>query len=279
MTDKPVFKSAAGEQEIMAFYDRVLAHWPVPHQQLTLPTRLGDTFVIASGDPTAPPMVLLHGSTSNSATWMGDVVAYSPLYRTCAVDIPGEPGHSARSRPAWEGEAYLEWLDDLFGALGIEQSVLIGMSLGGWMALRYAARCPERVARLVLICPSGIVPVRLSFVLRLIALSVLGRPGARAIQRAMFRGVPVDENVIAFTKLMGEHYNPRPEAPAPLPDEALARLTMPTLLVVGGKDMTSDNRKAIARMERLLPHFQAALLPDAGHVLLDTPVQVLPFLS
>jgi hypothetical protein len=32
-------------------------------------------------------------------------------------------------------------------------------------------------------------------------------------------------------------------------------------------------------MEKLLPHFQAILLPEAGHVLLDTPARVMPFLA
>jgi len=40
-----------------------------------------------------------------------------------------------------------------------------------------------------------------------------------------------------------------------------------------------ESIKTAARMEKLLPQFQAALLPEAGHVLLDTPVQVMPFLE
>ena len=40
-----------------------------------------------------------------------------------------------------------------------------------------------------------------------------------------------------------------------------------------------NSRKTAARMRKLLPHFQAVLLPDAGHVLLGMPAQVVPFLA
>jgi pimeloyl-ACP methyl ester carboxylesterase len=77
-TNGSIYRSAAGERAIQAFYEGVLAQWPVPHDTLYVPTTLGDTFVIASGAASAPPLVLLHGSSTNSASWMGDVLAYSP---------------------------------------------------------------------------------------------------------------------------------------------------------------------------------------------------------
>lgn len=55
----PLYKSAAGERAVMAHYAEVLAHWPVPHERIIIGTRHGDTFVIVSGEPTAPPLVLL----------------------------------------------------------------------------------------------------------------------------------------------------------------------------------------------------------------------------
>jgi hypothetical protein len=49
------------------WYRELLTKWPVPNEQLTVPTSQGDTFVIASGAPDAPPLILLHGTGSNSA--------------------------------------------------------------------------------------------------------------------------------------------------------------------------------------------------------------------
>ncbi len=91
MSTPSIYKSPAGEKAVMVLYDSALAHWPVPCGQRMIPTRHGDTFVIASGDADHPPLVLLHGAAGNSATWGGDVAAYCQRYRVYAVDLPGEP--------------------------------------------------------------------------------------------------------------------------------------------------------------------------------------------
>ena len=82
------YKSAEGEREVMALYDAVLARWPVSYQALNIDTRHGHTFVIASGEASAPPLVLLHGSCSNAVSWAGEVAAYSSAFRVYAVDHP-----------------------------------------------------------------------------------------------------------------------------------------------------------------------------------------------
>ena len=64
-----IYRSPAGEKIVMDLYDSALAHWPVPYETRMISTRHGETFVIASGEKTHPPLVLLHGAAGNSATW------------------------------------------------------------------------------------------------------------------------------------------------------------------------------------------------------------------
>ncbi|MBO0783698.1 MAG: hypothetical protein J2P37_33215, partial [Ktedonobacteraceae bacterium] len=85
-----VYKTPEGEKAVIAFYDSILKHWPVPHQTLSVDTRHGDTFIIVSGLSSSPPLVLLHGAGTNSSMWAGDVVAYSQDFSTYAVDLLGE---------------------------------------------------------------------------------------------------------------------------------------------------------------------------------------------
>ena len=47
-----IYKSEAGRQAVLALYRRALDRWPVPHEELTIPTRAGDTFVVTG--PVAP---------------------------------------------------------------------------------------------------------------------------------------------------------------------------------------------------------------------------------
>jgi pimeloyl-ACP methyl ester carboxylesterase len=80
-------------------------------EQRIVPTRQGNTFVVVSGNPSSRPVVLLHGSGANSAWWMRDATAWAQHHRVYAVDVIGEPGLSAPSRPPLASPAYAEWLD------------------------------------------------------------------------------------------------------------------------------------------------------------------------
>jgi pimeloyl-ACP methyl ester carboxylesterase len=129
-------------------YRQVLMHWPVPNEQPRVPTREGETFVIVCGPEEAPPLLLLHGSMANSAMWMGDIAAWSAHFRIYAVDIIGDAGLSAASRPPLATDAHALWLDDVMRGLSLTKASMVGVSLGGWLALDYATRRPERVESL-----------------------------------------------------------------------------------------------------------------------------------
>lgn len=57
-----IYKSEAGRQKIMAEYQNILAAWPVANKQYKVPTSQGETFIIESGHPDNPALVLLPGA-------------------------------------------------------------------------------------------------------------------------------------------------------------------------------------------------------------------------
>ncbi len=262
----------------MALYDRALASWRVGYDATHVPTRHGDTFVLTCGDASAPPLVLLHGAGTNSAIWIEDAPIYSRQYRVCAVDLIGEAGKSAPNRPAWDGPAYAEWLEDVFEALHIEQAVLIGISQGGWTALKFTTAHPERVSKLVLLTPGGIVPDKLSFLLRAIPFSMMGKTGSRRMARLVYGSQPIPEGVEEVFDVVTGNFKSRMGVLPIFSDEELRRLTMPTLLLVGDEDALRDAAKIGARLGGLLPHLTAITIPRAGHALLNTTPYILPFL-
>jgi len=140
----------------MAMYEAMMARWPMPYKALNVPTRHGNTFVIVGGKEAAPALLLLHGAGTNSIMWAGDVAEYGCQYQVYAVDLLGEPGKSAPHRPAWDGPAYAEWLEDVLDNLKIERATLIGLSQGGWTALKFAVYEPERVEKLVLLTQAAL---------------------------------------------------------------------------------------------------------------------------
>lgn len=262
----------------MGYYDAVLERWPVPYQRIMLPTRCGNTFIIASGEETFPPLILLHGASSNSSAWVADFPEFTRYFRVYAVDIPGEAGKSTQNRPSWNGPAYAEWLEDVLDGLQIEKAVLLGISQGGWMALKFAVCYPERVRKLVLLAPGGVVPARASFLLRAIPLSFLGRWGAEKLNRIVFGRQPMDAEAIQIMDAILTYFKPRIEKQPIFTDEELLRLKMPTLLVAGEQDALIDPVKTAQRLRALLPDLQVKLLPDTGHVLHHLAEEITPFL-
>src|SRR5512140_2210724 len=95
----PLFTSPEGKAEVMNAYQAVLDRWPVTHQELTIPTRFGETYVIASGPVDAPPVVLLHALFATVASWYQNVEALSQSHRVYAVDVVGEANKSCAVQP------------------------------------------------------------------------------------------------------------------------------------------------------------------------------------
>lgn len=282
-----IYKTPEGEQAVMAMYDKILARWPVPYATATLATRHGATFAISSGptdaEPQArtavPPVLLLHGASSNALAWIGDVAALSRRQRVYALDLLGEAGRSSPHRPPWSGPAYVEWLEDVLEKLGYAQAAFVGISQGAWVALKFATAEPQRVARLVLLAPAGVTTARLSFLLRALPLTLLGRRGGEAINRIVMGKQPLDPEAVAYMNLIMTHFKPRVGTLPNFTDAELRRLMMPTLVVAGAQDALYPSARTVARLQKLAPNLAAHLLPEAGHVLHGRGEEIAAFLA
>jgi pimeloyl-ACP methyl ester carboxylesterase len=274
-----IYKTEAGEREIRRRYEHVLANWPVPAEHVRVPTREGDTFVLVCGPDEAPPLLLLHGSGSNATMWMGDVTTWAKHFRVHAVDIIGEPGLSAPSRPPLDSTAYALWLDDVLDHLGLERTAVAGASLGGWLALDYATRRPDRVERLALLCPGGVGRQKVGVLLKALLYKPFGRWGMRRSIKAV-AGVDAREmpEVAEYITLMFTHFLPRRDRLPVFSDEALRKLTMPVLVIAGERDAMIDSSDTAKRMHHTVPHANVTLLPDVAHSVIGQTQQILDFL-
>lgn len=271
-----IYKSPAGAEILERRYRELLELWPVPHETLVLPTGQGDTFVVASGPVDAPPLVVLHGSGGNSARWIREIPAFAAEFRVYAIDLIGEPGLSAPSRPAYDSDAYARWLDAVLTGLNVTAAAFVGESLGGWMALDYTIRRTERVSRLALRCPSGIGKQLWSVLPYAILQLPFGERGRlRTLEYAVGRK-PAPEDA-AYMLLINEHFSPRGQLPV-FGDEQLRRLTMPVYALVGGQDRMLDSATTKRRLEAAAPHADVTLLPDVGHQLPPATDELLAFL-
>jgi pimeloyl-ACP methyl ester carboxylesterase len=142
----------------------------------------------------------------------------------------GEPGLSARSRPPLASEAYAFWLDDVLRALAVPRVSIVGVSLGGWLALDYAIRRPGSVDRLALLCPGGIGRQKWVVLVAALLLMPFGRWGLRTTMRLAAGGAlpvttPHAREFADYLMLIHRHFRPQRERLPIFDDDAWAACT------------------------------------------------------
>jgi pimeloyl-ACP methyl ester carboxylesterase len=200
--------------------------------------------------------------------------------------VIGHPGLSAPSRPDYHTDAHAAWLDDVLEGLGIERAAFIGLSLGGWLAIDYATRRPDRGTGLVLLAPGGVgreltSMTELLFVI--LPLMMFGKWGRAKARRRMLGPMPGANDPRAravgeFVSLINRHFRQRLDKVARFGDATLKRLTMPILLIVGEKDPMLDSRETMQRLTDNAPQTEALSLPDIGHAVIGQTRVILEFL-
>ena len=141
--------------------------------------------LVESGPANGQPVVMLHGWGASAYMYRHalDLLPSRGLH-AIAVDLRG---YGLSDKPTDEGayslDAYCADVDALLEALGLPSMCLIGQSMGGGLALRYALRNPARVSRLVLVNPIGLVSIAYLQTLRTLPRSVIATIGRRLVPR------------------------------------------------------------------------------------------------
>jgi pimeloyl-ACP methyl ester carboxylesterase len=114
----------------------------------TMDVRGIPTHLFEAGDPTASPLLYIHGAL-NGNLWLDYHKALARHFHIFAPDIPG---FGLTECPDWMRDIsdYVLYFRDLLDTLGLEKPFIVGHSIGGWMAVEVAVWYPERVGKLVL---------------------------------------------------------------------------------------------------------------------------------
>jgi pimeloyl-ACP methyl ester carboxylesterase len=275
MSHKSGFKTPEGEAAYLSAYDAAMKLWPVPYQEIEIPSRFGTSHVTVSGPKNAPPLVLLHGYMATSTMWAPNIADLSREYRVYAIDVMGQPSKSIPNEPIRSAAEYVAWLTATLNALHLDRISLVGMSYGGWLSLNYTVAAPERLQKLVLLSPAAsFLPIVKQFSLR--GMLMMFCPTRFLVNSFMrwlgFKDTPGDADarpVLELTYLGLKHFRMPQETLRVLPtvvsDGELRQMHVPTLLLIGDHEVICDPVKALARARRLIPHFQGELVARSSH--------------
>lgn len=243
----------------------------------------GQLYVESKGQ--GPPVVLIHGGQLDRRMWDREFDALADRYHVIRYDVRGFGRSPAGSDTSFRSSDDLAALLD---SLGLPRTSIIGLSLGGRIAIDFAIAHPERVDRLVLLAPG-----------------VSGYPwssGDTAAGRAMDRAIAAGDTVAITdlwlrTKFMTPAMANAAIAPRvrelslansgafvrarmgrelePPAWQRLRELRVPTLVVVG----TSDDPDIITIVDSIAaqaPHAHKLVVPGAGHMLnMERPAEIL----
>jgi pimeloyl-ACP methyl ester carboxylesterase len=218
------------------------------------------------------PLVLINGLAEQAESWYSNLDAWRCHFDVYQPNLLAYEG-AALHRRIDEGQpidiAYLverlhAYLD---GFVQTPPYHLVANSLGGKVAVEYAARHPDQVARLVLLCPSG-----LSDVERLPVIDGVRRNDLRSLVASVFQDPGhTDPNLLAYYEKKFADRRWRSGLLRTIRGtmdhrvrDRLARVPQPTLLVVGGQDRIVDPRQAI-EAAGLLPCGRLVVLEGCGH--------------
>jgi pimeloyl-ACP methyl ester carboxylesterase len=268
--EKSIFKTPEDEKKYMALYNTILAKWNVPVEPLDIITRYGKTHINIAGPKDGPPMLLIPGFSANSVMWFPNAAVLSSKFRIYAVDTNGQPGRSIPDETLNTSNSS-DWMARVIDALQIEKAIVVGISLGGWLTLKFAIEKPERAKQIVLLDPAASFEgVSRSFFFHSFIPIMMHptRAGLKKYFNWITRGYQVDKN---WGELMiSGILNTRPQPPiraTPFSDSELLNLHVPTLLLIGGCSVIYLPKRAYERACRLVPGIQAEIIQNASHAL------------
>jgi pimeloyl-ACP methyl ester carboxylesterase len=114
------------------------------------------TRYVQAGSSDAPALIMLPGTGGSWETYCANLEAHSQHFNCFAIDFAGS-GFSDKPDEPYEINFYVNHILNFMNAVGLKTASLVGVSLGAWVAGRFAVDHPDRLDKVTLIAPSGMI--------------------------------------------------------------------------------------------------------------------------
>jgi 3-oxoadipate enol-lactonase len=217
------------------------------------------------------PIILLHGYPLNRSIWKGVIPFLQDISNVVLPDLRGH-GNS----PVPEGEYSMETMaadvTALMDKMKIEQAIIVGHSMGGYVSLALARYYPERMLGLGLIGTQAVPDTPERFQARMETIQEIKKKGTGVVSASMINRLTQErkldrelERIIVGTTAQGLIGTLQGIAKREDATPWLASITVPTLILSGKMDVIVPREKA-QEMADLIPHAWWIENPQGGHM-------------
>ncbi len=238
----------------------------------------------------AQTIVMIHGFATHQGIWNNVVDQFAQTYQVLTLDLRGH-GASFTAHSDYRVETFAEDINRLITACNIKSPILVGWSLGGYIAQYYATQFPTSKLVLVCTCPTWIAepgfPVGstkeerkeeqqmllktpLAYYEACINANFTDHCGEQPIAElaTRLRSLLVANDVQALANVVG-YFTDTPRSLV----STLPKIAVPTLIISGGRDPISPVEVGHFMQQRI-PSSQLYQVPCGGHSLIQTrPVE------
>jgi 3-oxoadipate enol-lactonase len=238
------------------------------------------THYVDIGISTAQPVIFIHGFPFNHRMWMfsgGQTEALSGSNRLVAYDVRGH-GESEIGQGIFTIELLVDDLIALMDHLKIRQAIVVGLSMGGYIALRAVERNANRIKALVLCDTKSTADSNEAKIKRSAQIKMIRTDGTRAFAEEFMKAAVAPETLEGKPEA-ARALQSMIERTAPLSlcgalvalaartdtTGALPGIQCPVLILNGEKDTLATAADAKAMKEKI-PNAELQFIPKAGHI-------------
>jgi len=239
------------------------------------------TRFVEAGDPAAPAVLMLHGTGGHWETFARNLGPMSERFHCVAIDMVGN-GFSEKPDVDYVIDLYVAHAFAVLDVLGIDRTSIMGTSLGAWVAARSALSHPERVDKLVLMSPAGLVATASNMArIRAERTAAVENPSWPTI-KALFDHLIADErnripDIVAVrqaiyrlpeSKQVIDHVLALQDADTRdanlLSEQEWTEIAAPALVIASGQDY-SEYESTARRVAALIPTTEILEMPGVRH--------------
>jgi pimeloyl-ACP methyl ester carboxylesterase len=217
------------------------------------------------------PIVLIHGFGLDRSIWREMTRMYMAEQRVILVDMRGH-GESDAPQSQYAMSQMAEDVVRLLDFLEVDQAIICGHSMGGYVSLAFAEQFPYRLAGLGLITTRADADTEEKKAGRYQLVESVKQLGCKALADSLAPRLSKDQDVVEKSYRLLNQTDPQGIIGSALGmanredhTDLLSQIAVPALVVAGAEDQIMDIGVA-EKMAALLPNREFLLIPNAGHM-------------